>query len=147
VINIGIFNKLEFWKKYSGEQDSTGIDNEIGLNNNDTKFDKTGIPKQDFSQQGNVPEMERRQPSEFGELSGFEGSSLNPESLRGSDPFSGTIDSNQRNYSNNQPIQRTQQSSEQKDIEVISAKIDAIKLILEDMDRRIGEIEKIAKEE
>ena len=146
---MGIFNKLEFWKKYSGEKDNTGINNEIGIEQ-DIQFDRTGIPRSDSfqkQQQSQMPEMEHKQPSEFGELSGFEGSSLNPKTLRGNDPFLEGAGSPKKINQGVETVQTTQTSSMQKDIGIISTKIDSIKLILEDIDRRISEIERIAKEE
>ncbi len=147
MINIGIFNNLEFWKKYSGEKDNTGVDNDLGLRQQDQEFDNSGLPKRSPYQQHNkMPEMQEMQPAGFGESSGFEGSSFDPNSLMDDQSFS---EKNQFQKNTNPEFdnfQNRQQSSMQKDLEIISTKIDSIKLILEDMDRRISEIEKIAKQ-
>jgi hypothetical protein len=147
VINIGIFNNLEFWKKYSGQKDNTGVDDDIGIRQQDQEFDNSGLPKRSpYQQNGRMPEIQEMQPAGFGENSGFDGSSFDPDSLMDDSYFpekkqlQGNVNPGFDNFQNKQ------QSSMQKDLEIISTKIDSIKLILEDMDRRISEIEKIAKQ-
>jgi len=145
VVIIGIFNKIEFWKKYDSNKDDKGFEGEVDVNRNDIELDRTGISRQGFEKQLGMPTIEHKQPTDFGELSGFEGSSFDPESLR-EDNYSFERPQFQQKKPGFEQFQNAQQSSTQKDIEIILSKLDAIKLILEDMDRRISEIEKIAKE-
>ncbi|MDD5086504.1 MAG: hypothetical protein PHV16_02000 [Candidatus Nanoarchaeia archaeon] len=147
MINIGIFNSLEFWKKYSKGKDNIEPDNYQGIEGQEMEFDRTGIPKSGtYQQHSGMPEMQEMQPAGFGESSGFEGSSFNPDSLMDDEPF---LEKRQFQKNINPGYdnpQRREQSSMQKDMEMILTKIDSIKLILEDMDRRISEIERIAKQ-
>jgi hypothetical protein len=85
-----------------------------------------------------MPIIEHKEPAEFGDSSGFDGSLSSPMRDIGDEQ-------NLFQQKDNQPVQNLQQPSNGRELELISAKLDSIKLILEDLDRRVKDIEKIAR--
>ena len=116
MINIGFFDRIQFGKKKVSEDRDSLIKDNIGLNE-DIGFDRTGLPSSNMAKPGyGMPEFEQ---TDFGVQ---QPSSI--ESFR----------------------QSKQTDIRSKELELISSKLDTIKLILDDLDRRIANLEKIAKE-
>ncbi len=112
MINIGFFDR--FGKKKPEERDPLIKDN-LGLNNEYSDFDRTGLPPNDMVR------------SEYGMPEQTDFGAQNPSSI--------------------ESFKQTRQSTTtDKELELISSKLDTIKLILNDLDRRIANLEKIAKE-
>jgi len=116
VIDIGFFDRFQFGKKKFSEDRDSLIKDNIGLNE-DIGFDRTGMPSSDMAKpEYGMPEFEQ---TDF--------SLQNPSSI--------------------ESFKQTRQSTTtDKELELISSKLDTIKLILNDLDRRIANLEKIAKE-
>jgi len=116
VINIGFFDRFQFGKKKVSEDRDPLIKDDTGLNG-DIDFERAGLPSSDMIKPGyGMPEFEQ---TDFGVQ---QPSSI--ESFR----------------------QSKQTDTASKELELISSKLDTIKLILNDLDRRIANLEKIAKE-
>lgn len=134
VIKIGITDKLKFWKKDDKKSrlDSKGmpdLNSDNNLGNNSLTDNMTKDPFDDLRDMHN-PGLKEDNSQGF-----------NPHSSN--DPFSSQpknpINMNKNNTLNSQ--------TRDKDIEVVSAKLDAIKAMLDNMNQRIIAIEEIAKAE
>lgn len=136
---MGIFDKLMFWKQpdeiltpnnagldiqmpdlnnhNSGMPNMNNMDQQLGLNGMDS-----GLPPQEQSQNPMMPQA-------FGQQQSFQQSN---------------------SFQNSQPTQSFQQpasSDMQKDIQILSLKLDAIKSTLDSLNQRVANIERIAENE
>ena len=143
MINIGFFDKLPFGKKKASEDNYFTAENNLGLGNENMGYDRTGMPESSMSdiQQDNL--------GIGSEKSGFDRSGLPTHERFGSQDTSAL---DQTGFDSNKPSsiesfkQTHQSTTSDKELELISAKLDTIKLILDDLNRRIANLEKIAKE-
>jgi len=145
VINTGFFDKIPFLKKKNSEYDSSFSNDNLGLSNENVGYDRTGIPE------SNISDI---QQADSNLRIGSEKSDLNMSGLPTHESFSSQDTSalNQAGFDANnassiKSFKQIQQSTtSDKELELISAKLDTIKLILDNLDRRIANLEKIAKE-
>ncbi len=152
MIKISIFDKLKFWKEHSAEKDNIGLNDDLGIQTKNMDYDRTGMPESDmFNSDKDMPNTQQVD-SNLGigsEKKGFDRSGLPTHESFGSQDVSALdqtgFDAN--NPSSIEPFKQTQQSTTaNKELELISAKLDTIKLILDDLNRRIANLEKIARE-
>jgi len=150
VINIGFFDMLG--KKKASEDNYPAAEDNFELDNEDVGYERTGIPESDiFNSERDMPGFQNADSSlETGRgKSGFDRSGLPTHERFGSQEISAL---DQAGFDANKPssIESFKQSQKlttvDKELELISAKLDTIKLILNDLDRRIANLEKIAKE-
>ena len=150
MIKISIFDKLKFWKEHSAEKDNIGLNDDLGIQTQNMDYDRTGIPKSDmFDSEKDMPDIQQANLGIGSEKSGFDNSGLpTHESFDSQDTSAlGQTGFDANNPSSIDSFKQTQQSTTtDKELELISAKLDTIKLILNDLDRRIANLEKIAKE-
>jgi len=152
VINIGFFDRIQFGKKKVSEDNYSAAEDNLGLDNENIGYERTGMPESDmFSSGRSMPNFQNTDSSlETGSgKSGFDRSGLPTHESFGSQEISAL---DQAGFDANKPssIESFKQSQKlttvDKELELISAKLDTIKLILDDLDRRIANLEKIAKE-
>lgn len=150
MIKISIFDKLKFWKDHSAEKDNIGLNDDLGIQTDDIGYDRTGIPKSDMiNSEIGMPNIQQDNLGIGSEKSGFDNSGLPRHESFGSQDTSAL---DQAGFDANKPSsiesfkQTRQSTTADKELELISAKLDTIKLILNDLDRRIANLEKIAKE-
>lgn len=145
MINIGFFDRLPFGKKKGSEDNDSFINDNLGLNTEDIGYDKSGMPESNMS---DIHQAD----SNIGigsEKSGFDNSGLPTHESFGSQDISAL---DQTGFDANKPSsiesfkQTRQSTTADKELELISAKLDTIKLILDDLNRRMANLEKIAKE-
>lgn len=150
MIKISIFDKLKFWKEHSAGEDNIGLNDDLGIQTENMDYDRTGIPKSDmFNSEKDVPNTQQDNLGIGSEKSGFDKSGLPTHESFGSQDISALdqagFDANKP--SGIEPFKQTQQTTTaDKELELISAKLDTIKLILDDLNRRIANLEKIARE-
>ena len=145
MINTGFFDKIPFVKKKNSEYDSSFSNDNLGLSNENMGYDRTGMPE------SNISDIQQAD-SNLG--IGSEKSDLNMSGLPTHKSFSSQDTSaldqtgfDANNASSIKSFKQIQQSTtSDKELELISAKLDTIKLILDNLDRRIANLEKIAKE-
>jgi len=144
VINTGFFDKIPFVKKKNSEDNSYSFaNNNLGLDNGNIDFDRTGIPQTDVmnSEDNNLQQVGGKMDFDRAGLPTHESFSSQDTSALDQAGF----DAN--NPSSIESFKQTHQSTTaDKELELISAKLDTIKLILDNLDRRIANLEKIAKE-
>ncbi len=147
MIKISIFDRLPFGKKKGSEDNYSSAEDNLGLSN-----DRAGMPESDMFNSGEgMPNFQPDNNSlETGsEKSGFDRSGLPTHQSFGSQDTSAL---DQTGFDANKPSsiesfkQTRQLTTSDKELELISAKLDTIKLILDDLNRRIANLEKIAKE-
>jgi len=148
VIQISILDKFPFGKKKISEDNYSAAEDNLGLGN-----ERTGMPESNmFNSEESMPNFQNSDNSlETGsEKSGFDRSGLPTHESFGSQDVSAL---DQAGFDANKPssiesFKQTRQSTTtaDKELELISSKLDTIKLILNDLDRRIANLEKIAKE-
>lgn len=150
MIKISIFDKLKFWKDHSAGEDNIGLNDDLGIQTDDIGYDRTGIPKSDmFNSEKGMPNIQQDNLGIGSEKSGFDNSGLPTHENFGSQDISAL---DQTGFDANNPSgiesfkQTRQTTTSDKELELISAKLDTIKLILDDLNRRIANLEKIAKE-
>jgi len=145
VIKISIFDKFSFGKKKLSENNDSSINNDLGLDNKNMGFDRTGMPESDMF---DVPQADNN-IGIISEKKDFDRSGLPTHENFSSQDTSAL---NQAGFDANNPsdinsFKQTQKTTtDDKELELISAKLDTIKLILDNLDRRIANLEKIAKE-
>ena len=143
MIKISIFDRFPFGKKKVSEDNYSAAEDNLGLGNENMGFDRTGMPE------SNMSDIQQDNLGIGSEKKGFDRSGLPTHESFGSQDTSALdqagFDAN--NPSGIEPFKQTQQSTTaDKELELISAKLDTIKLILDDLNRRIANLEKIAKE-
>lgn len=143
MIKISIFDKLKFWKEHSAEKDNIGLNDDLGIQTDSMSYDRTGMPE------SNMSDIQQDNLGIGSEKSDFDRSGLPTHESFGSQDTSAL---DQAGFDANKPSsiesfkQTRQSTTADKELELISAKLDTIKLILNDLDRRIANLEKIAKE-
>jgi len=145
VINIGFFDKIPFLKKKNSEDNNHFVNNDLGLDNENIGYDRNEMPE---SGMFDIPQADNNLGISS-EKKGFERSGLPTHESFSSQDTSALeqtgFDAN--NLSSIESLKQTQQTTtSDKELELISAKLDTIKLILDNLDRRIANLEKIAKE-
>ena len=152
MIKISIFDKLKFWKDHSAGEDNIGLNDDLGIQTQNMDYDRTGIPKSDmFNSEKAMPNIQQADSNQGigSEKRGFDRSGLPTHESFGSQDISAL---DQTGFDTNNPSsiesfkQSQQSTTANKELELISAKLDTIKLILDDLNRRIANLEKIAKE-
>jgi len=145
VIKISIFDRFPFGKKKVSKDNDSFINDNLGLNSENMGYDRTGIPESNIS---DIQQADSN-PGMGSEKSGFDQTGLPAHESFGSQDTSAL---DQTGFDSNKPssiesYKQTQPSTTaDKELELISAKLDTIKLILDDLNRRIANLEKIAKE-
>jgi len=142
VIKISIFDRFPFGKKKVSENNDSFINDNLGLNSENMGYDRTGMPESNMSdiQQDNLGIASEK---------GFDRTGMPTHESFGSQDTSAL---DQTGFDANKPSsiesfkQTRQSTTADKELELISAKLDTIKLILDNLDRRIANLEKIAKE-
>ena len=143
MIKISIFDRFPFGKKKGSEDNDSFINNNLGLNSENLGYDRTGMPESSMS------DIQQDNSGIGSEKSGFDRSGLPTHESFGSQDTSAL---DQTGFDANKPSsiesfkQTHQSTTSDKELELISAKLDTIKLILDDLNRRIANLEKIAKE-
>lgn len=153
VIKISIFDKFKFWKDHSAGEDNIDLNDDLGIQTQNMDYDRTGMPESDmFNSEKDMPNIQQANNNTGigSEKSGFDRSGLPTHKSFGSQDVSAL---DQAGFDANKPssiesFKQTRQSTTtaDKELELISSKLDTIKLILNDLDRRIANLEKIAKE-
>ena len=151
MIKISIFDKLKFWKEHSAEKDNIGLNDDLGIQTKNMDYGRTGMPESNmFNSDEGMPNTQQADILGIGsEKRGFERPGLPTHESFGSQDVSAL---DQTGFEANNPssieaFKQTQQSTTaNKELELISAKLDTIKLILDNLDRRIANLEKIARE-
>ncbi len=145
MINIGFFDI--FGKKKVSENNYSAAEDNLGLDNENIGYERTGMPESDmFNSERSMPNF---QNTDSRGKSGFDRSGLPTHESFGSQEISAL---DQTGFDANKPSsiesfkQTRQSTTTDKELELISSKLDTIKLILNDLDRRIANLEKIAKE-
>ncbi len=142
MIKISIFDRFPFGKKKVSENNDSFINDNLGLNSENMGYDRTGMPESNMSdiQQDNLGIASEK---------GFDRTGMPTHESFGSQDTSAL---DQTGFDANKPSsiesfkQTRQSTTADKELELISAKLDTIKLILDNLDRRIANLEKIAKE-
>jgi hypothetical protein len=141
VFALGVLGKLAFWKK---DDEDASFDSQFG-----SQFQQPFPSQQAFpSQQQIFPENQPGFQDQFGknQASPFSSDIFNPRQdfpRAENSPFA----SRQMNEPSSLTPQMPHSSSLQKDMEIISAKLDALRSTLESMNQRIVNIERIANQE
>ena len=141
---MSFFDKIPFGKKKNSEDDSHSFANDdLGLDNGNINFDRTGIPQTDVtdSENNNLQQANEKMNFDSSGLPAHESFSSQDTSALNQSGFDANNSSNIKSFK-----QIQQPTTSDKELELISAKLDTIKLILDNLDRRIANLEKIAKE-
>ncbi len=143
MINISFFERLPFGKKKASEDNYFTAEDNLGLGNENMGYDRAGMPE------SNISDIQQDNLGTGSEKSAFDRSGLPTHESFGSQDTSAL---DQTGFDANKPSsiesfkQTKQLTTADKELELISSKLDTIKLILNDLDRRIANLEKIAKE-
>ena len=141
---MSFFDKIPFGKKKNSEGDSyPSANDDLGLDNGNINFDRTGIPQTDVtdSENNNLQQANEKMNFDSSGLPTHESFSSQDTSALNQSGFDANNSSNIKSFK-----QIQQPTTSDKELELISAKLDTIKLILDNLDRRIANLEKIAKE-
>jgi hypothetical protein len=143
---MGFFDKIPFVKKKNSEDSSYSFANDnSGLDNENMGFDRTGMPESDMfdvpQADSNIGIISEKKDFDRTGMPTHENFSSQNTSALGQADFDAN---NPQGINSFKQIQKTTTSD--KELELISAKLDTIKLILDNLDMRIANLEKIAKE-
>jgi len=118
---MSVFSKLAFWKKRD-ELSELGLGTPSGFGK-ETGFDNLGLPKEDYG---------------FSKDFGQDAAAFQP-----------SFGQQQRPFQAQQPSypQQQQMFTVDKDMEIISSKLDALRASLESLNQRLANIERIARGE
>ena len=125
-----MFDSLKFWKKNDDMADLSDIKLDMGSEMSAQPDMGAGQPPQDpFSQQQQTPGFNQQQPQpEFGSQPPQQNFDVQP--VQGTTNFAGGAGGGDM----------------QKDLEIISAKLDALKSSLESINQRLSNIERLAQQ-
>jgi hypothetical protein len=129
---MGMFDKLKFWKHEDEFDFNSSVNSHMGST---PGLGDTGMPQQD--------------DLGLGEKSPFEPNA--PGAMSGTDPFDANMPPPSNNFDTPHPSSNTaynkqqpQTSGTNRDIELLSSKLDTIKALLSSLDQRMAHLERAA---